>query len=231
MYGYIYITTNTVNGKRYIGKHKATEFTTRYKGSGKILKQAFEKYGIDKFVVEFIEECDSLEQLNQREQYWIEKYDAQNSNDFYNIRWGGDGGDIALYMSKDDMNKIRKDHSEYIKTRLDQDEEFHKNFAGAKRGHKCYQTTKDKIGSAQREYWSRTPYEVKHERLSRSAKTRCTGRIWITNELVDKFIKPEDFLKYKVLGFKFGRKFQKRNKPCKKRATINENTTEKKDLR
>ena len=46
MFGYIYMTINTVNGKKYIGQHKSSEFEgNKYLDSGKILKQAIEKYG------------------------------------------------------------------------------------------------------------------------------------------------------------------------------------------
>lgn len=45
MYGYIYETTNLINGKKYIGKRVKPKFDGNYKGSGKVLKHAIEKYG------------------------------------------------------------------------------------------------------------------------------------------------------------------------------------------
>lgn len=42
-YGFIYITTNLINGKKYIGQKKG--YNDTYLGSGKILKLAIKKYG------------------------------------------------------------------------------------------------------------------------------------------------------------------------------------------
>jgi hypothetical protein len=47
MYGYIYKTTNIVNGKIYIGQHLHDCWDFNYKGSGKMLQKAFKKYGED----------------------------------------------------------------------------------------------------------------------------------------------------------------------------------------
>lgn len=61
MYGFIYITTNHINGKKYIGQ-KNYDKNGRWKeylGSGIILKQAIQKYGVDNFSKEIIEECET----------------------------------------------------------------------------------------------------------------------------------------------------------------------------
>lgn len=92
MYGYVYITTNLINNKQYIGKHKSKSFTENYKGSGKLLWKAINKYGVENFKVELMEECFSAEELNSREIYWINYYNAVNSEKFYNLKNGGDGG-------------------------------------------------------------------------------------------------------------------------------------------
>ena len=89
MYGYIYLTTNLINNRKYIGKHKSSHFDESYKGSGKILKQAFEKYGWENFKVELLEECNNEDDLNQSEIKWIAKFDATHSKEFYNIAYGG----------------------------------------------------------------------------------------------------------------------------------------------
>lgn len=92
MYGYIYLTTNLINGKKYIGMHKSSEFDPKYKGSGKILLEAIRKYGEENFKVEILETYETAESLHIAEQDFIEKFDACNSKDYYNIKQGGFGG-------------------------------------------------------------------------------------------------------------------------------------------
>lgn len=41
----IYKTTNTVNGKIYVGQHKTKRIEDGYLGSGKNIQKAIEKYG------------------------------------------------------------------------------------------------------------------------------------------------------------------------------------------
>lgn len=93
MYGYIYLTTNLINGKKYIGQKKSDKFLgTKYLGSGKILKQAIDKDGKDNFSVQMLCECFSKEDLDNKEIYYIAKYNAQTDRNFYNICKGGESG-------------------------------------------------------------------------------------------------------------------------------------------
>lgn len=89
MYGYIYKTTNLFNGKIYVGQHRAPEFDYNYYGSGVIICNLINKYGKASFTVECIEECDSEDELNQKEIYWIAKLDATNEDVGYNLMSGG----------------------------------------------------------------------------------------------------------------------------------------------
>lgn len=92
-YGYIYVTENLINHKKYIGQHKAQDFDESYKGSGKALWNAINKYGWENFSCEIIEWCKTREELGEREKYWIDYYDAVRSRNFYNICPGGVWGD------------------------------------------------------------------------------------------------------------------------------------------
>ena len=50
MYGFIYITTNNLDGKKYIGqKSYSMPNWKRYLGSGIYLKRAIKKYGRENF--------------------------------------------------------------------------------------------------------------------------------------------------------------------------------------
>lgn len=91
-YGFIYVTTNKVNGKKYIGQRKYYGDHASYLGSGSVLRKAIQKYGIENFSREVIEECATKEELNERETFWIGFYNADQSDDYYNICTGGEGG-------------------------------------------------------------------------------------------------------------------------------------------
>ena len=89
MYGYVYLTENMVNGKRYIGQHRSTKFDTNYYGSGVAFYRAFKKYGKENFKVIILEWCDSKEELDAAEIRHIQKHNATESNEYYNISSGG----------------------------------------------------------------------------------------------------------------------------------------------
>lgn len=91
-YGFIYITTNLINGKRYIGQTSFKRGETKneiYLGSGKYLKEAIKKYGTDSFTKEIIFVAQTLDDLNWAERHFIEQFDAVNSREFYNVSPGG----------------------------------------------------------------------------------------------------------------------------------------------
>lgn len=90
----IYKTTNLINGKIYIGQDSNNN--PLYYGSGKLLKAAIKKYGKKNFRKEVIEECNSIDELNDREVYWIDKFQSTNNQIGYNISIGGSEGDRSI---------------------------------------------------------------------------------------------------------------------------------------
>lgn len=91
MYGFIYLTINKVNNKKYIGMCKNTH-EKYYLGSGKLLKKAIKKYGKENFERVVLQECFSFEELSKAEEYWIKKHNAVENEEYYNMTSGGFGG-------------------------------------------------------------------------------------------------------------------------------------------
>lgn len=97
MTGYIYKITNTINQKSYIGKtiNSIAERWKEHRNDSKRsyckdrpLYRAMNKYGIENFTIEQVEEVD-IKDLSNREIYWIEYYHTFSSG--YNATLGGDG--------------------------------------------------------------------------------------------------------------------------------------------
>lgn len=105
---YIYSITNKINNKKYIGKTcRSVEYrwkehirTARKNDEQhRTLYKAINKYGVENFIVETIEECASS-LVNEREQYWIKHYNTLHNG--YNETLGGDGS--FLYdISKEEL--------------------------------------------------------------------------------------------------------------------------------
>lgn len=100
------MTTNTVNGKRYIGQHRSEVFDTTYLGSGVLLLRAVNKYGKEKFKIEILVECDSCEELNQQEYKFVEDYNACKDSQFYNVAVGGYMGSNYEGMSPERKQEV-----------------------------------------------------------------------------------------------------------------------------
>lgn len=101
---YIYKITNDINNKIYIGKTNRTikeRFREHCKASERDryekrpLYSAMNKYGIEHFYIEEIEQCD-LSLAEEREKYWIEYYNSFKNG--YNATLGGDG---KAYINRD----------------------------------------------------------------------------------------------------------------------------------
>lgn len=95
MYYTIYITTNLINNKKYIGKHETESLDDDYLGSGLILNKAIKKYGRHNFKKQVIYVFDNNKDMMDKEVEMITE-EVINSPEYYNIAYGGQGGCIVL---------------------------------------------------------------------------------------------------------------------------------------
>ena len=115
---YIYKIINTTNNKVYIGKtyNITKRFNAHIKNAknkvNRRLYDAINKYGIENFVIEQIEEC-SEQNANSREIYWIDFYNSTNKNFGYNMTNGGDGGNTYKNLSPEQKKEY---HDKWIKS-------------------------------------------------------------------------------------------------------------------
>lgn len=101
----IYKIINKVNEKVYIGQTirdiKVRWKNHCYQNSGSILKKAIDKYGKHNFKVKIIAKCNSIEEMNHRETYYIKLFNTLSPNG-YNLNTGGNN----RIPSKETRNKM-----------------------------------------------------------------------------------------------------------------------------
>jgi len=105
-YGFIYITTNMINGKKYIGQRMFYRGWRTYLGSGKHLKNSIKKYNKINFNREIIAIAYSKEELDSLEIEFIDNHNAVESNDYYNIGIGGNTSMTGNHHSDEAKYKI-----------------------------------------------------------------------------------------------------------------------------
>lgn len=160
--GYIYLRTNKINGKKYVGL--TTDLKTRQNSwksisrhyAGKAIYNARKKYGIDGFDFKILKECED-EELDYWEKYYIKELNTKVPYG-YNMTEGGDGcpGYIHSEKTKRKMSEKRKGenngfygkhHSEDSKIKIS---EAQKGKQSWNKGKHHLEETKRKISEAQK---------------------------------------------------------------------------------
>ena len=112
MYYTVYKITNLVNNKEYIGYHQTNNLEDGYMGSGKLIKKAIEKYGIENFKKEYIDIFDNRESAEALESLLVNK-EYTLREDTYNLSLGGNvcilvGKNNPFYGKKHSKETIEK---------------------------------------------------------------------------------------------------------------------------
>jgi group I intron endonuclease len=100
----IYKTTNTINNKIYIGQDKNNN--PNYLGSGNLIKQSIKKYGRNNFSKEILCVCNTIDELNDKERFYINEYSSTNKKIGYNIAVGGTNG-VMLKRKHSEKTKLK----------------------------------------------------------------------------------------------------------------------------
>ena len=160
-YNCIYMYTNLITGKKYVGKAK--DFDVRHNQHLKRKKQLIDKkikeYGIENFKIEIlIENVQDDDKLNEYEKFFIKRKRSHVSyGTGYNQTWGGDGGysldgmteeqrkEHGRKISESLKGKHRKPRSEETKRKLS---DSLKGKPSSHKGKPRSEETKQKIGEA-----------------------------------------------------------------------------------
>lgn len=129
----IYLITNLINGKQYVGQtiHTVQERWANHlcrKSGCTSLRRAIEKYGKDSFEIHPIDDAETQAELDEKERFWIKELNTLAPKG-YNLTSGGD----HVIFTEEVKNKIRL----------------------ANTGRKCSEESKAKISEALRGQWAR----------------------------------------------------------------------------
>jgi len=102
---FVYLITNTVNGKQYIGQTVQDPRERWYRHcstnpGNTVIGRAIHKYGKENFKFEVVDTATNLEELNKKEVEWISKLSTLKNG--YNLREGGNN----TKLTEEIKNKI-----------------------------------------------------------------------------------------------------------------------------
>lgn len=162
---YIYLTTDHLHNKKYIGKHYG-QLDDDYYGSGKIIERIIAKYGKKYLSKEVLYISKDGTENSQKEKEFIAAFNAQEDPNFYNIAAGGDGGDLFHTMSIEEQEAFRKAVSARTKGKLN-----------PRYGVKLSDETKEKIRQNRDTSYMQTPeYRAKMSQAVSGEKNGMYGK-------------------------------------------------------
>lgn len=196
--GFIYITTNLLNGKIYIGKHELKDAVSNrnYLGSGVLLTRAINKYGKRNFKRRVLKLCKTKRELQIWEYFYIKKYKSQDKSIGYNIADGDvnttehNPANIPEVVEKMTIkNRVTTSNPEWRKRQSEILKEYYKTHSAANKGKKVSEerkrlqsdTMKRKYANGEIVNWLKGGHLSKERRLRQSNTMK---RKYASGELV-----------------------------------------------
>lgn len=169
MYSNIYVITNKINSKQYVGQSinvekrwYAHKNSSRY-DSNIYLYNAMNKHGLDNFIVEIIESNIPLDEINKREEYWINELNTLRPNG-YNLTLGGEG--TKGYIMPDDTKSLISNKAKERYLNLSEEEKLEMINRLPDDGYDL-----NKMNEGFKKWLENSPDKVK-ERIKNSVKTK-----------------------------------------------------------
>ena len=212
------------NNKKYIGAHRSRQFDVNYKGSGKLLKKAFEKYGFENFETTVLKFCSDESDLYNSEKLFIEKFNCVEDPSYYNLMPGGFGGDNKTMLDEasheEFIRKVSNSKSNRPRTEkeLEQLSKIHKSRIGSHMSEESkLKSRTSNLGQVRSDSarlnmslnhadfnGCKNPFYGKHhskesrQKMSLNENRKSAkGKIWITDrESIEVLVKPEELDNY-----------------------------------
>jgi len=182
--GFVYIWTNKINGKKYIGLHKG-KVDDGYIGSGVLFKRAIDKHGIESFNRQILYfEYESEENLYQREFDIINEFNAVKDREFYNTT---NYDPKYVEFQKGARTRVFSDETKEL-------------IRQARTGTIALEETKQKMSESQKNRIFSEEHRKKLSDSQKGDKNHQSGKKWYNNGEIDKTFYPDERPDGWVLG-------------------------------
>lgn len=183
MFYTVYKITNKINGKTYIGAHQTSNLDDGYMGSGKLIKAAITKYGLDAFEKKILFCANGAEEMFRKEQELV-----VIGEDSYNLQPGGKGGwQVANQNNPSHTPEHRQMMLERKKHKLEADPVFASTYSEMmrKKGEATsFANRTDHLGGftgKQHSEYSKRAISTKLKGTRTGNANPMAGRAWVSN--------------------------------------------------
>ena len=119
---YIYCYTNKLNNHKYVGQtnnyerrireHRSCAFNEKANSYNDLIHKKIREYGEENFEISLIEKLftEDIEEVNQREIYWIDKLQSHCSTGLgYNVSYGGGRRRYSSILNQEELKTLKEE--------------------------------------------------------------------------------------------------------------------------